>query len=170
MKTISGFRIIPFWLIFTLPVLSGCANKTGQLSPLEATMAGTKTTPQTNKELLASIQQLREESTELKLSDSMFRRKMSLTYSSPSNHLSKHQQKVIDLFFQTLPDTKNISIIISIAPTSAGDDFNALHTAWTRIQELKNYLQAYSIQIEELYLPDQSSDTVTIQVLGGESV
>lgn len=153
-----------------LPVLSGCANKNGQQSPLQATLAGTRTLPETNEKLMASIQKLRDESKEIDLSEEMFRRKMSLNYAPSAKTLTEHQKKIINLFFQTLPESKSISIIISIAPTSKGEGFEALHSAWMRIQELKHHLKAYSPKIEELYLPDQSSDTVTIQVLGGKGV
>ncbi len=146
-------------------MLSGCANQ--PVTPLEKLL--TEQPPKTEEELLNAIEKLRSESKDLTISNNMYRRQLSLNYEDDANHISEHQKKVIKLFFQTLPDRDNLSIILSISPSS-DEGFESINDAWVRVQELRNYLEDYSNQIEELYLPDQEQDTVTIQVLGGDSV
>ncbi|KEQ18875.1 hypothetical protein GZ78_02110 [Endozoicomonas numazuensis] len=148
-----------------MAILSGCASQPP--APLEKLL--TEQPPQTEEELIGAIEKLRSESKELTISNNMYRRQLSLNYEEDANHISDHQKKVIKLFFQTLPDRDNLSIILSISPSS-DEGFNSINDAWVRVQELRSYLQDYSVQIEELYIPDQEPDTVTIQVLGGDSV
>ena len=164
------FRSLSLWLLLLLPVLTACSTaKRADYNSMSAASEAVQQTKESNQELMESINKLRSESKDIELTEDMFRRKMSMSFEPNKKQLTEHQQKVIDLFFQTLPEYKNISIIISIAPAST-EGFEAIHSAWTRIQALKNHLKAYSNQIEELYLPDQSPDSVTIQVLGGTGV
>ena len=163
------FRIPILWLIVVLPVLTACSTKRTDYNSMEAASKAIQETRESNQELMDSINKLRNQSKDIELSDDMFRRKMTLSFESNNKQLTRHQQKVINLFFQTLPRYESISIIISVAPASS-EGFDAVHSAWARVQALKNYLKAYSDQIEELYLPDESPDSVTIQVLGGKGV
>lgn len=170
MKRIFSFQTITLWLMIMLPVLSGCTNKNGQMGPIQATMAGTEAEPATNQQLLASIEKMIEEHRGKGYSDHAFVRKMSLHYEPSIRMLTDHQKKIVELFFQTLPASDSISIIISISPTSKENGFEDLHTSWLRIQGLKNLLQSYTPDIEELYQPGQARDTVVIQVFGGKGV
>ncbi|WP_062267331.1 hypothetical protein [Endozoicomonas arenosclerae] len=165
MNRVPVIRCTTLWLLFTLAILTGCANQPH--APLEKLL--TDKPPQTEEELLNAIDKLRNQSKDLTLSNNMYRRQLSLNYQEDANHISEHQKKVIKLFFQTLPDSDNLSIILSISPSS-DEGFESINDAWVRVQELRSYLKDYSTQIEELYIPDQEPDTVTIQVLGGDSV
>ena len=147
-------------------IVSGCVSKTGS-KPLNKLLIDNPL--QTEKELISSIEKLRSESKELTISNNMFRRQLSLNFEDDNNSVTEHHQKVIMLFFQTLPDRDNLSIILSVSPSS-DDGFDAVNDAWVRIQALRSHLKTYSNQIEELYIPNQEPDTVTIQVLGGDSV
>ena len=175
MKRTFSFQTITLWLmaawlIMVLPVLSGCTNKNGQMSPLGAALTGTEAEPETNQKLLASIEKMIEEHRGKGYSDHAFVRKMSLHYEPSIRMLTDHQKKIVELFFQTLPANDSISIIISISPTSKENGFEDLHTSWLRIQDLKNLLQSYTPNLEELYQPGQARDTVVIQVFGGKGV
>ena len=157
------------WLIMTLPVLTACSTKRADYNSLEASSRAIQGTEESNQDIMDSLNKLRSQSSDIELSEDMFRRKMSLSFELNVKMLTKYQKKVIDLFFQTLPEYEQISIIISIAPANS-EGFEAIHSAWTRIQALKNHLKVYTNQIEEMYLPDLSPDTVLIQVLGGKGV
>ena len=170
MKRIFNFQTISFWLIITLPVLTGCANKNGQMGPIQATMSGTTSEPETNQKLLTSIEKMIEEHRGKGYSDHAFVRKMSLNFAPSVRGLTDHQKKVIELFFQTLPANDSISIIISISPTSKENGFEDLHTSWLRVQGIKSLLKSYTPEIEELYQPGQAKDTVVVQVFGGKGV
>lgn len=162
-------RTLVSWLIMTLPVLTACSTKRADYNSMEAASSVIRGTEESNQEIMDSINKLRSQSSDIELTEDMFRRKMSLSFEPNLKMLTKYQEKVIDLFFQTLPEYEQISIIITIAPASS-EGFEAIHSAWIRVQALKNHLETYTNQIEELYLPDQSPDTVLIQVLGGKGV
>lgn len=166
-RRILSFQRSNLWLLLLPLVLMGCANQQSPRMQMDRELAGAS--HPSNEQLQETIEKLRSESQELVISNKMYRRKMSLTFENELNHLTEHQKKVISLFFQTLPESESISIILSIAP-SAETGFEAIKDAWIRTQELKTYLDQYSEEIEELYIPDQESNTVTIQVLGGGSV
>ncbi|AMO57815.1 hypothetical protein GZ77_12995 [Endozoicomonas montiporae] len=170
MKRTFSFQIITFWLIITLPVLSGCANKNGQMGPIQAAVSGTEAEPETNQKLLTSIEKMIEEHRGKSYADHAFVRKMSLNFEPSVRNLTDHQKKVVELFFQTLPSNDSISIIVSIAPTSKENGFEDLHTSWLRVQGIKSLLQSYTPDIEELYQPSQEKDTVVVQVFGGKGV
>ena len=160
-----------FRLILILPMLVGCASQNFSIDKSDSAVftESIDLEHDADEKLLEALDNLRDNPEALDMSENMYRRKMSLTYSGTVNHLTEHHRKVITLFFQTLPENKNISIILSAAPSSSSSSsgFEGVKDAWVRVQELKNYLKKYSEEIEELYIPDQPTDTVTIQVLGG---
>lgn len=165
-------RSLLYRLALVLPMLTGCSSQDyfsspASLSDIEQVENEER---QADEKLIATLEKLRANPGVPDLSENMFRRQMSLTYSGSVKHLTDHHRKVIKLFFQTMPDSNNISIILSVAPSSSRETFEGLNDAWVRVQELRHYLKDYSGQIQELYIPDQAPDTITIQVLGGDSV
>ena len=99
-----------------------------------------------------------------------YRRQLALSFGKTDQILTVQHEKIIRLFFQTLPAEININIIISVAPASDPETFKALQNAWHRLRSLKQEVSSYSDNIKLIYKPELQKDTAILQVEGGKRV
>ncbi|MGB1271033.1 MAG: hypothetical protein ACPG5T_03075 [Endozoicomonas sp.] len=158
--------ILTYSLILLIPWLASCTPTMKLNNPLPGYEK-----KQTEKEahLEKSLEKLSKSTAGMLLSNDIYRRKLSITFNKQQNSLTEQHIKVIRLFFQTLPKSQNINIVISVASTSEQSSFASLNMSWNRLRSIKKQLSIYTNDIETTYQPDLETDSASIQVTGVNS-
>ena len=165
MTRMLQLRWFGIWLAISLPLLSGCASDSSLMRLQDRELRPEK---QVNQNLTAKIEHYRMAAKVQK--ENTFQRQLSLTFTASDHKVTALQEKLIKLFFQTLPSQSDIKIVISVAPSSTLESFAALQSAWQRLRSLEQAASSYSKKIELIYQPALKKDTATMKVTGGGSV
>lgn len=165
MSRMLQHRWFAIWLCIILPFISGCASKSSLKRLQDRELRSEYTV---NTSLNAKIENLRQQSKTQK--ENSFQRQLSLTFNGSDHKVTEQQEKIIKLFFQTLPSQSDVKIKILVAPSSTLESFEALQEAWQRLRSLEKATSSYSQEIELIYQPSLEKDTATMQVTGGGSV
>ncbi|WP_257294398.1 hypothetical protein [Endozoicomonas sp. YOMI1] len=120
------------------------------------------------QQIADAIARINEAENALPISKNMYRRQLSINFSQQELEVNNQHKQVIGLFFNSLPKSQQLNIIISVAPSSAGQPFKTLNDSWARLQSLKNILEQYSEKIELVYQPELDLDSATIHAVGND--
>ncbi|WP_175404399.1 hypothetical protein [Endozoicomonas atrinae] len=118
------------------------------------------------QQIADAITRINETENSLPISKNMYRRQLSINFTQKELEVNSQHKQVIELFFNSLPESQHLNIIISVAPSSAGQPFKTLNDSWARLQSLKNILEQYSEKIELVYQPELDLDSATIHAVG----
>ena len=156
--------VLRFLLLATSFMLCGC------MSNIIA-----KDTPDISERVVdtrlnSAIEELRHSTKAIKSDQASFHRQLSLSFMASEKTLSEKHEKIIQLFFQTIPDNQRLDIVISVAPASGKESFKSLQNAWERLRSLEQQISPYSSSIKLIYQPELKQDTALLQVVGGDSV
>ncbi|MBO9480094.1 MULTISPECIES: hypothetical protein [Gammaproteobacteria] len=114
------------------------------------------------------IEQMNETKKTLPISKNRYTRQLSINFTQKELEVNNQHKQVIDLFFNSLPESQHLNITISVAPSSAGQPFKKLNDSWARLQSLKNILVQYGEKIELVYQPELDLDSATIHAVGND--
>lgn len=118
------------------------------------------------QQISEAISRMNQSEGSLPISKNMYRRQLSINFSQQELQANAQHEQIIDLFFKSLPESQQLNIIISVAPSSASEPFKTLNDSWTRLRSLKKILEQYSKEIELVYQPDLDVDSATIHAVG----
>ncbi len=159
-----GSRTFATMLYFCLPWLAGCSVSSSFQTLMEKKQANS------TQQLSEAIEKMNQAENALLISKDMYRRQLSISFNQQELQVNTQHRQVIDLFFKSLPESQRLNIIISVAPSSAGEPFKTLNDSWSRLQSLKAILAQYSKEIELIYQPELDLDSATIHAVGGKDV
>ncbi|WP_257285036.1 hypothetical protein [Endozoicomonas sp. SESOKO1] len=157
-----GSRIFALLMFFSLSFLYGCQSQLNIKTLMEKEQA------RSTQQITDAIARMNKNENALPISKNMYRRQLSINFSQQELEVNNQHKQVIDLFFNSLPESQHLNIIISVAPSSAGQPFKTLNDSWARLQSLKNILAQYSDKIELVYQPELDFDSATIHVVGND--
>ncbi|USE35173.1 hypothetical protein [Endozoicomonas sp. SCSIO W0465] len=118
------------------------------------------------QQITDAIARINEKENRSPIAKNRYRRQLSLNFTQQELEVNNQHKQVIDLFINSLPESQQLNIIISVAPSSAGEPFKTLNDSWARLQSLKNTLEQYSENIELVYQPELDLDSATIHAVG----
>ncbi|WP_422449481.1 hypothetical protein [Endozoicomonas sp. ALB091] len=153
-------RILAVLMFFSMSLLYGCKS---QLN-VQALMENEQT--RSTQQIADVIARMNETENALPVSKNRYRRQLSINFTQKELEVNNQHKQVIDLFFNSLPESQHLNIIISVAPSSAGQPFQTLNDSWARLQSLKDILEQYSEKIELVYQPELDLDSATIHAVG----
>ena len=107
-------RSLLYRLALAIPILAGCSSQ--NYLPINAPLSDSELIDneerQSDEKLIAALEKLRANPDAIDLSENMFRRQMSLTYSGTVKHLTEHHRKIIKLYIPgQAPDTITIKVL-----------------------------------------------------------
>ncbi len=157
MARMNGFRQLT--LVCTLMV-TGC-----QTSPDFQELMRREQAKATLKKPNGVIHQM-QAAAGLPAAENVYKRRLSLTFQPDELTASQQNAQLIHFFFSSLPTSMRLSVVISVAPSSAKEPFKTLKDSSTRLQSLKTILHSYTPHIELIYQPSMTIDTAGIHVTG----
>ncbi len=155
-----GSRIFAVLIFFSLSFLYGCKSQLNFQTLMDKEQA------RSTQQIADAITRINETENSLPISKNMYRRQLSINFTQKELEVNSQHKQVIELFFNSLPESQHLNIIISVAPSSAGQPFKTLNDSWARLQSLKNILEQYSEKIELVYQPELDLDSATIHAVG----
>ncbi|WP_066013117.1 hypothetical protein [Endozoicomonas atrinae] len=155
-----GSRIFVLLIFFSLSFLYGCKSQLNFQTLMDKEQA------RSTQQIADAITRINETENSLPISKNMYRRQLSINFTQKELEVNSQHKQVIELFFNSLPESQHLNIIISVAPSSAGQPFKTLNDSWARLQSLKNILEQYSEKIELVYQPELDLDSATIHAVG----
>ncbi|WBA83034.1 hypothetical protein [Endozoicomonas sp. GU-1] len=157
-----GSPIFAALMFFSIPLLYGCKSQLHLQTMMEKEKA------RSTQQIADTIAKINEKENALPISKNMYRRQLSINFTQEELAVNSQHKQVINLFFNSLPKSQQLNIIISVAPSSAEHPFKTLNDSWSRLQSLKNILEQYSEKIELVYQPELGFDSATIHVVGND--
>ena len=156
--------VLRFILLAISLMLTGCMSGGFGKNTLDISERVADTKPN------SSIEELWQPSKQSSPPQELFSRQLSLSFQQSEKNLTAKHEQIIQLFFQTIPRSKDLDIVISVAPASGEEQFKALQSAWERLRNLEQQISPYSTNIRLIYKPELKQDTALLQVVGGDSV
>ena len=155
-----GLHTLVVAMFVSTLLISGCNSNLNFKTIME------REQEQSAQQISEAISRMNQAEESLPISKNIYRRQLSINFTQQELQANGQHKQIIDLFFKSLPESQQLNIIISVAPSSAGEPFKTLNDSWTRLQSLKKILAQYSKEIELVYQPELELDSATIHAVG----